>query len=180
MAISYNPTTNFGAKDALPAGDPDKVIKGSEFTTEFQAISNAFQGAVVSASPNFSGTTTVADLTVTGTATFTNPLPDPAGYNSANWDTAFGWGDHSTAGYIAAAGYNNANWDSAFAWGNHASAGYLTASSSVPVTEVVMGLWKIKVSGTNLVFEYNAADVFKLTDAGALSVLADITATAVI
>jgi len=24
----------------------------------------------------------------------------PAGYNNTNWDTAFGWGDHSTAGYL--------------------------------------------------------------------------------
>ena len=74
---------------------------------------------------------------------------------SANWNTAFGWGNHASAGYQVASpvitgditgsvfgddstllvdGVNNvipkaniedsANWDTAFGWGNHASAGY--------------------------------------------------------
>jgi hypothetical protein len=42
--------------------------------------------------------------------------------DSANWDTAFGWGNHASAGY--ADGTNEANWDTAHGWGNHASAGY--------------------------------------------------------
>ena len=77
--------------------------------------------------------------------------------NSTNWNTAFGWGDHSTAGYLtsetshadvvvdgdfasqglmrrgATAGSysivtdNSANWNTAFGWGDHAAAGYLTS-----------------------------------------------------
>jgi len=73
------------------------------------------------------------------------------------WDTAYSWGDHSTAGYLtaetshadvlvdgdftsqgimlrgASAGSysiltdNSANWNTAFGWGDHASAGYLTS-----------------------------------------------------
>jgi hypothetical protein len=50
--------------------------------------------------------------------------------DSTNWDTAFGWGNHSTAGY--ADGTNEANWNTAFGWGNHSTAGYLT---SYTVTE---------------------------------------------
>ncbi len=49
--------------------------------------------------------------------------------NSANWNTAFGWGDHSTAGYVTG---NSANWDTAFGWGDHSTAGYIT---SYTVTE---------------------------------------------
>ena len=45
--------------------------------------------------------------------------------NSGNWNTAFGWGNHASAGY--ASGTNESNWDTAFGWGNHASAGYLTS-----------------------------------------------------
>ena len=47
----------------------------------------------------------------------------------ANWDTAYGWGDHGTAGYLVAtsASYNNTNWDTAYGWGDHAQGGYLTA-----------------------------------------------------
>ena len=75
--------------------------------------------------------------------------------NSSNWDSAYGWGNHASAGYLTsqtshsdvvvdgdfssngimtrtgAGSYamltdNSSNWDSAFGWGNHASAGYLT------------------------------------------------------
>ena len=37
----YSQTTDFSAKDALTTGDPNKLIKGSEFDTEFAAISTA-------------------------------------------------------------------------------------------------------------------------------------------
>lgn len=37
----YTPTTDFSAKDALPTGDPGKIIKGSDFDTEFAAIQTA-------------------------------------------------------------------------------------------------------------------------------------------
>ena len=73
--------------------------------------------------------------------------------NSANWDTAYGWGDHSTQGYLTSLGTaildgdfgsaglmttngsgsysivadNSANWNTAFGWGNHAGAGYITS-----------------------------------------------------
>ena len=35
--MAYNPK-DFGYKDSLPSGDPEKVIKGVDFDTEFQAI----------------------------------------------------------------------------------------------------------------------------------------------
>ena len=63
----------------------------------------------------------------------------------SNWDTSYGWGDHSAAGYItsytetdpifnASAAKNItttkiSNWDTSYGWGNHASAGYLNSTS---------------------------------------------------
>ena len=74
----------------------------------------------------------------------------------ANWDTAYGWGNHASAGYLTdvvldttpqlgasldANGFDIdmgtnvitdtkvGNWDTSYGWGNHASAGYLTAIS---------------------------------------------------
>jgi len=38
---NYTKATDFAAKDALPSGDADKVIKGTEFETEFDAIATA-------------------------------------------------------------------------------------------------------------------------------------------
>ena len=66
MAITYTPTTNFGAKDSLPTNDPDKVIKGSEFTTEFTALQTAFSLAAPNASPTFTGTVTIASVDING------------------------------------------------------------------------------------------------------------------
>jgi len=37
----YTKTTNFTAKDALASGNPNKVIKGSEFDLEFGAVATA-------------------------------------------------------------------------------------------------------------------------------------------
>lgn len=38
---NYTVITNFGAKDSLPSGNTGKLIKGSEFTTEFNNIATA-------------------------------------------------------------------------------------------------------------------------------------------
>jgi len=77
--------------------------------------------------------------------------------NISNWDTAYGWGNHASAGYLtsetshsdvvvdgdfastglmkrgASSGTystitdNSNNWNTSYGWGNHASAGYLTS-----------------------------------------------------
>lgn len=69
MSITYTPTTNFGSKDVLPANDPNKVIVGAEFTSEFNAIQAAFALAAPTSNPTFSGTATYNNLNVTGTTT---------------------------------------------------------------------------------------------------------------
>jgi len=78
------------------------------------------------------------------------------GTQITNWDTAYGWGNHASAGYltsftetdpvfVASAAYgitntNVSNWDTAYGWGNHASAGYqpgdadLTAIAALSTT----------------------------------------------
>jgi len=59
----------------------------------------------------------------------------------ANWDTAYGWGDHSTEGYLTSftetdptvpahvksiTTTEKANWDTAYGWGDHSTEGYAT------------------------------------------------------
>ena len=63
---NYSKTTNFGAKDTLPSGDSNKIIRGSEFDTEFDAIAVASATKSDTASPTFTGTVTVPNLTITG------------------------------------------------------------------------------------------------------------------
>lgn len=52
----YTKATNFTAKDALPAGNSSKVVKGSELDTEFTAIAAAIASKSDSNSPTFTGT----------------------------------------------------------------------------------------------------------------------------
>ena len=39
--MNYVKLTDFNTKDALPTGDPSKVVKGSEIDDEFNAIETA-------------------------------------------------------------------------------------------------------------------------------------------
>jgi len=67
----YVKSTNFTAKDSLPSGDANKVIRGSEFDTEFTAVSVAIATKANTAGPTFTGTATFDGLTATGTVNLT-------------------------------------------------------------------------------------------------------------
>lgn len=55
---NYTKTTNFTAKDSLTTGDSNKIVRGSEFDTEFNAISAAIATKADLASPTFTGSPT--------------------------------------------------------------------------------------------------------------------------
>lgn len=63
---NYTKTTDFAAKDSLPSGDSGKIIRGSEFETEFDDIATAIATKANTASPTFTGTVTIPNLTFTG------------------------------------------------------------------------------------------------------------------
>ena len=78
-----------------------------------------------------------------GTAATTDATDYATAAQGSNADTAYGWGDHSLAGYLSSytesdpvytasswfGTTNNASqWDTAYGWGDHASAGYYSAS----------------------------------------------------
>jgi hypothetical protein len=64
---NYTKSTNFTAKDSLPSGDSGKIIRGSEFDTEFDALATAVTSKADLESPTFTGTVTIPNLTLTGT-----------------------------------------------------------------------------------------------------------------
>jgi len=68
---SYTKATNFTSKDSLVSGNVLKVVKGAEIDDEFDAIEVAVNSKSNTASPTFTGTVTVANLTVTGTTAVT-------------------------------------------------------------------------------------------------------------
>ena len=54
---NYIKATNFTAKDALPTGNPGKIIKGTEIDVEYTAIATAIGSKADTNSPTFTGTT---------------------------------------------------------------------------------------------------------------------------
>ena len=77
----YTITTDFGAKDSLPSGNAAKIIKGSEFTTEFTNIKTAVNTKADTTGDTFTGAVTFdaavtnnAAVTINSTATITGDL----------------------------------------------------------------------------------------------------------
>jgi hypothetical protein len=66
---NYTKTTNFTAKDSLPTGNAQKIVRGSEHDTEYNAIATAIATKADLASPALTGTATAVNLTVSGTLT---------------------------------------------------------------------------------------------------------------
>jgi len=109
---NYTKTTDFAAKDTLPGGDTNKVVRGSEFETEFDAISTAIATKSDTAGPTFTGTVTIptADInggnidgTVIGASsaaagTFTNLVATSADINGGTVDGATIGGSSAGAG----------------------------------------------------------------------------------
>jgi hypothetical protein len=159
---NYVKSTNFTAKDSLPTGDANKVIRGSEFDTEFDALATAVATKADLASPAFTGTATFDGLTATGTVNLsganvttnidggtidnaviggTTPAAGTflavagttgtfSGAVSGTTGTFSGAVSGTTgtfSGAVTGSNLNISNWDTAFGWGNHASAGYLTS-----------------------------------------------------
>ncbi len=68
---NYTKTTDFAVKDTLNTGDPDKIIRGSEFEVEFDNIAVAIASKSDLAGPTFTGTLTfetISDGTIDITA----------------------------------------------------------------------------------------------------------------
>ena len=65
----YVKITDFASKDTLPTGDADKIIRCSDFEDEFDAIETAIATKADTANPTFTGTVTLAGLSVTGNTT---------------------------------------------------------------------------------------------------------------
>ena len=62
---NYTPTTTFSAKDSLASGNTAKIIRGTEFSVEFDNIQTAILSKADLAGPTFSGTVTIPTLAVT-------------------------------------------------------------------------------------------------------------------
>lgn len=91
-------------------------------------------------------------ITTDGTlaVTYSSGYAIPTTAKQTEWDTAYGWGNHASAGYLTSytetdpvftaseaasiTSTDTTNWDTAYGWGNHASAGYAADSAVVKLT----------------------------------------------
>ena len=65
---NYTPLTNFGAKDTLPSGNAAKVVRGSEFTAEFNSIASSIATKAEVNAPSFTSDATFGgNIIVSGT-----------------------------------------------------------------------------------------------------------------
>ncbi len=87
----------------------------------------------------------------------------------SNWDTSYGWGDHSTLGY-ATTGYVNtqiglntftgaatsitsgqiSNWDISYGWGNHSIVGYLTSYTETDTLNSITNRGNLTANGISV------------------------------
>lgn len=68
---NYTPVTIFRAKDSLPSGNSAKIIKGSEFSSEFEAIQTAISTKADTAAPTFTGASTFqGNVSITNNGSF--------------------------------------------------------------------------------------------------------------
>ena len=109
---NYTKTTDFAAKDTLPGGDTNKVVRGSEFETEFDAISTAIATKSDTAGPTFTGTVTIPTADINGgnidgttigastaaAGTFTDITATTADINGGTVDNAVIGGSTAAAG----------------------------------------------------------------------------------
>ena len=90
----------------------------------------------------------------------------------SDWDEAYGWGNHASAGYLTsftetdpvfiaspAHGITTpdiANWDEAYGWGDHSAAGYLTSYSETDPTVPahVKGITSTNISNWNTAYSW--------------------------
>jgi hypothetical protein len=70
--MNYVQSTNFATKDALPSGDPLKIVKGTEINTEFNNIATAVATKADLASPVFTDTPFLPTGTTGVTQSFGN------------------------------------------------------------------------------------------------------------
>lgn len=94
------------------------------------------------------------------------------------WETAYGWGDHSSVGYltsftesdpifIASPAYeiealDISNWDEAYGWGDHSAVGYLTSyteTDPVFTAHVVNGITQADIDNWNTAFGWGETDL---------------------
>ena len=121
-------------------GDHAGLYEDAGDITTHAALDTGVHGAGVDTLATDADIATHAAITAAHHAKYTDAeavtaIKGDADWNAANWDTAYGWGDHSglyeSSGAVATheSTYNHANYDTAYGWGDHS--GMYESSGSI-------------------------------------------------
>jgi hypothetical protein len=149
----YNWATGGTVLTRSTTSDETVELNGGDFFFVVHGTVNGDTGWVVISAVTTIGTSDINFTQFSGAGTYTAGAGltltgsvfsvDSTSYS--NWNTAYGWGNHASAGYLtsytetdpvytASSWYsttnNSSNWNTAYGWGNHASAGYLTTATA--------------------------------------------------
>ena len=138
FGVSGSPITSSGDITlSLDTQTANTVFAGP---TSGGASAPTFRSLVAGDIPDLSGTY-LTSYTETDPVFSASEAASITSTDTSNWDTAYGWGNHASAGYLTTetdpvfsaseaasiTSTDTSNWDTAYGWGNHASAGYLTS-----------------------------------------------------
>ena len=147
---------NITGVNQLTINDPGEgIVFGGGSTTMSLAIVDDATDRIL----RYSGTGAVFDvqgnITLTGTVTAT-------GGNSTNWNTAYGWGNHASAGYVTSSGNTviGTDTDLSFSGANVLSTIALTDGVITSYTNRVLTLANLGYTGeTNATADQTAAEI---------------------
>lgn len=197
----YLKTTNFTAKDSLPAGDVNKKIVGAQFDTEFNNISTAIASKADLSSPALVGVPTAPTATAgnnttqvattafvttavanerTATATLTNKTitgsltGNVTGNVTGNADTATTLATARTIGGVSFDGSANIDLPGVNAEGSQNTTG--NAATATSATKISGFTWTVEEVGFTLYFKMNGVTKATLDNSGNLTVAGNVTA----
>jgi len=161
---AYTKATNFLAKDSLPDTDAGKIIKGSEFDTEFNNLQTAVNSKANSLSAALSGTPTAPTATA---GTNTTQIATTAFTTTAVSNLSGTLGTMSTQDATAVA----------ITGGTATGMTDIDSTTVTASTTLEIGAgWSVVQSGTTLYFKYSGVNKMKLDSSGNLVVTGNVTA----
>ena len=162
----YTKNTNFTAKDSLDDTDPDKIISGVLFDSEFDEIATAVATKADKASPTFTGTVGAAAISatgnvtvggtlgVTGAATFSNTVGVTGAISGSSITTT---GNIAVGGTLSATGA--ATLSSTLGVTGAITGASLTTTGAVTADSVTAGTYTMS-SGEYLTTSTNDVEVY--------------------
>lgn len=161
---AYTKSTNFLTKDTLPDADSAKIIRGSEFDTEFNNLQTAVNSKANTISATLSGTPTAPTAT--------------AGSNTTQISTT-AFVTAAITGATSALDTMSTQAASAVAITGGSATGMTDVTSTTVTASTTLAIgadWTVVQTSTDLIFKYSGVSKMKLDSSGNITVVGDITA----